>query len=119
LRYSGTTVTGFINGVQKTSYTSGYSNPIVGSYIVLGDSSLSFSARRYNGLISDFEIYSYALSDSEVIHLYQTRAKIDNQGNLYANEIVEDYEIQPGLTLRGLFEDNNLIDNYDLSNTTG
>ena len=47
------------------------------------------------------------LSDS-YLDLYQRAIiKIDNQGNLYANEIVEDYEVKPGLTLRELFEDNN------------
>ena len=57
--------------------------------------------------MDEFQVYQTALSDSDILDLYQTRAKIDKQGNLYANEIVEDYEVKPGLTLRELFEDNN------------
>jgi hypothetical protein len=60
----------------------------------------------FNGIINEPKIYMTALSDANILDLYQTRAKIDNQGNLYANEFVEDYEVAPGLTLTQLFGPN-------------
>jgi hypothetical protein len=57
-----------------------------------------------NGKLDDIVFYTTALSDADILDMYQTRAKIDNQGNLYANEFVEDYEVAPGLTLAQLFE---------------
>jgi hypothetical protein len=61
---------------------------------------------RHDGLINEFRMYTTALSDADILDLYQTRAKLDNQGNLYTNEFVEDYEVKSGLTLKQLFEPN-------------
>jgi hypothetical protein len=128
LRYQGSTVTGFINGVSSISYNIGFSNTIVGTYTSLGDSTLSGSTRAYDGIIDDVQFYSSALTNDQILDLYRTRSKIDNAGNLYANEFVEDYEIQTGLTLRQLFEDKNIVDgvfnnnelvnNYSVTNKT-
>jgi hypothetical protein len=65
--------------------------------------------------LDDVRIYATALSDADILDLYKTRAKIDNQGNLYANEFVEDYEVAPGLTLTQLFNNYNIIANGDFS----
>jgi hypothetical protein len=76
------------------------------------------------GTIGTIEVYSTVLSDAQVLDKYQVKAKIDNQGNLYANEFVEDYvveddEVAPGITLKKLFEESNLIPtNSDFSNGT-
>ena len=117
LRYQGTTVTGFINGVVRTTYTTGITNTSVGSYLSFGDSTASGSNRAYNGIIDDIKIYGSALSNTDILDLYQTRIKIDDQGNLYANEFVEDYEVADGLILSGLFEDENLVNNGTFNTT--
>jgi hypothetical protein len=42
------------------------------------------------GLIDELKIYATALSDVDVLELYQTRANLDSHGNLYIdNEIIE------------------------------
>jgi hypothetical protein len=60
-----------------------------------------------NGKLDDIVFYTTALSDANILDMYQTRAKIDNEGNLYANEFVEDYEITTNLTLNNIFNDYN------------
>lgn len=42
-----------------------------------------------NASISDFRIYATALTESQIQELYHTSATIDNQGNIYARELVE------------------------------
>ncbi len=42
------------------------------------------------GLISDFRIYATALTAEQILELYHTSASIDNNGNIYARELVEE-----------------------------
>ena len=43
------------------------------------------------GNISDFRIYATALSDSNILELYQSSASVDNNGNLMlAGEVIEE-----------------------------
>lgn len=45
---------------------------------------------KINGNISDFRIYATALSESDVLNLYQSSASLDSQGNLMlAGEVIE------------------------------
>lgn len=45
----------------------------------------------YNGQISDVRIYATALSDSDILELYQSSASVDNNGNLMlAGEVIEE-----------------------------
>lgn len=45
----------------------------------------------YNGQISDVRIYATALSDSDILKLYQSSASVDNNGNLMlAGEVIEE-----------------------------
>ena len=64
------------------------------------------SPSAFDGIIDDIKIYATALSDNDILELYNTRASIDKNGNLWTDEIVEDIEIQDGLTLASLFETN-------------
>lgn len=41
------------------------------------------------GFLSDFRIYATALTDDQILELYNTSATIDNKGNIYARELVE------------------------------
>lgn len=45
--------------------------------------------RYFYGNISDFRIYSTALSDEDILRLYQDKEKVDNLGNLYCSELNE------------------------------
>ena len=42
------------------------------------------------GLISDFRIYATALTADQILELYHTSGSIDNNGNIYARELVEE-----------------------------
>lgn len=43
----------------------------------------------FNGLLSDARIYATALSEKDILKLYQEREKVDNKGNLYCSELNE------------------------------
>jgi hypothetical protein len=106
----------FVDGVKKQEIPTPYTPNLNDIKISIGT---QFSSYPFDGYIDDIQIYATALSDSDILDLYQTRAKIDNQGNLYANEIVEDYEIQPGLTLNGLYNNNqHVYQERDIIETT-
>lgn len=74
---------GELYGVAKTY------KGITGSSIVINgwDSSTNY---KTNGYISDFRIYSTALSAEDVKELYNTSASIDKSGNIYAYEFREE-----------------------------
>jgi hypothetical protein len=83
------------NGILQSEITlTGLSNYLIDASANNFQTGGSFSLGTRGMLIDDTRIYSTALSASDILDLYQTRAKIDNAGNLYANEFVEDYEIQ-------------------------
>ena len=74
---------GELYGVAKTY------KGITGNTIVINgwDSGTSY---KTNGYISDFRIYSTALSASDIKELYNTSASIDKNGNMYAYEFKEE-----------------------------
>jgi hypothetical protein len=84
--HSGTITYLYVNGVlnstilNKTSY---FNNLKIGIPLIM------LYGSYFDGKVSDFRIYKKALSDIEIKNLYQTRAKIDDAGNLYVNEIEE------------------------------
>lgn len=44
----------------------------------------------FNGKLSDFRIYATALSDSDIKDLYETKFSLDNSGNFFVGELIED-----------------------------
>ena len=61
------------------------SAPLRVGYAVRGAASM-------NGTIADVQIYATALSDKDVLDLYQTKASVSKNGKLYVNQIVEKNE---------------------------
>lgn len=62
----------------------------------------------FNGLISDFRIYATALSDADILELYNTPINIDNKGNLYAYEFIE--EDKNNFSKQGIAKNSDFID---------
>lgn len=63
------------------------------SYLFLGGESAGVNciAPYFNGKLSDFRIYATALSDSNILELYQSSASVDNNGNLMlTGEVIEE-----------------------------
>ena len=62
---------------------------------------------RMLGLIDDIRVYATALSDEDILELYQTRGSIDSHGNLYVQGIKEHN------TYREDIKNANLVENGD------
>ena len=84
----GTTTKLYINGSYIASATT--YKPITGNNLWISgwDASTSYT---FNGSkLSDFRVYATALSDKDIAELYNTSSSIDNKGNVYARELVEE-----------------------------
>lgn len=74
-----------------------------------GFSATTIFGTSLQGYMDDVRIYATALSSDDIKELYQTRAQIDNKGNLYANQIEEDEEMWqiPEIGTDGVFNQQN------------
>lgn len=83
----------YINGEMIQSYTnsSDLSSRVSNGYPRIGDDYRGNSANTvsYMGYMSDFRMYTTCLSDDDVLELYNVSASVDNNGGLYAYEVVE------------------------------
>lgn len=84
----------YINGqlVEESSDVGDMQN--IGKYFTIGGSEASDTGiatdNFLNGKLSDFRIYATALSDTDILELYQSSASVDNNGNLMlAGEVIE------------------------------
>ncbi|WP_125140614.1 LamG domain-containing protein [Clostridium transplantifaecale] len=90
----------FNNGVSKFYLDGKYQNSVTWTlpyielkdYFSLGDSygGDSWNETPFNGKLSDFRIYATALSDSNIKDLYETKFSLDNSGNFFVGELIED-----------------------------
>lgn len=55
-----------------------------------------------NGNIADVRIYATALTPEDILELYQTRASVDNEGNLFVHEINEMSPTLKSIDSRGI-----------------
>lgn len=82
------------DGVLKSSAINPGAN-MTGTYdLVIGSRSASAgigtTTTQYTGNISDVRIYSTILTEEQIKELYNTSATIDNKGNIYTRELVEE-----------------------------
>ncbi len=83
--YNGANVSIYRNGVYEGSQaTTGTANFTSGFIIGNWNSGSSYA---FDGIIDDVRVYATALSASDVLELYQTRAALDSTGNLLLNEV--------------------------------
>ena len=83
--YDGTKVEIFIDGVscgtKTTSGSAQLDNFCIGNSYNADLSSIF----KYNGFVDDLRIYATALSADDIKEIYQSRANLDDKGNLQAN----------------------------------
>lgn len=67
---------------------------------------------NFVGNISDVRIYATALTPEDILELYQTRASVDNEGNLFVQEIDEISDTSKEVDSRGIarFNEFNEVD---------
>lgn len=109
---NGTACLVYLDGVlwgQAKTYKS-----ISGTTIILNGWLNATTYATDNMSISDFRIYATALTTEQVKDLYNTSAAIDKNGNGYAREEIEEFNLN--ITKTGQFYNNELID--DDTNTT-
>ena len=75
----------YVNGELKITGTS--ANIPTGNYYIGAWNSVT--GQNYEGLMSDFRIYATALSAEDILSLYHTSAKVDNQQNFHTFELEE------------------------------
>lgn len=105
LVYDGTTATSYINGIYTNSFNA------TGSITAYSDVRLgeTYDATRFfYGSIDDVRIYRSALSQTDITDLYNSRAEIDNAGNLSIQQVQENNQFDY------LLSRNNLVLNGDL-----
>jgi hypothetical protein len=77
-------------------------------------------ATRYKGLMSDFRIYASALTPAQVLELYESKAEIDKNQNIFTNEIIEQNEVANMINLdsweQGGIQDASGVDANNMNN---
>lgn len=91
VRYDGTTVKKYIDGVLKNNITYGSNGNCLFKNIYLGNSMYNThpDSETDDSAMSDFRVYATALSEEDILELYQTRASVDNDKNFYGYYLKE------------------------------
>ena len=83
---------------------------MVRQYSYIGKSSYSGDS-YFDGNISDFRIYSTALSAEDIKQLYESKARIDKNGNVYCNQFIESSDMgNSNVDKKGILHTNNFIE---------
>jgi hypothetical protein len=96
----------YINGVKQTETTSSSSSNWTYSLDYLQLGKRSTTSDGFSGKISDFRMYTTALSEDDIKELYDTAALIDNSHNMHCYEFVEDDVTSPMIEKNGLVKTN-------------
>lgn len=83
----------YVNGILKQTVNTVGDMKLISNVGTIGASSQGGDgiSNYLNGQLSDFRIYATALSDSNILELYQSSASVDNNGNLMlAGEVMEE-----------------------------
>ena len=91
ITYDGQTGKVYKDGVQSSTASFSAAKTL-DSFIgvIIGFSKAGGVWRSNQSYFSDFRIYATALTAEQVAELYHTSATIDNKGNIYARELVEE-----------------------------
>lgn len=76
----------YINGIQTNSVSSIYTQSAASTQgLIIGTG----YTNTFRGKIDDVRVYATALTQDEIIDIMKNRAKLDNIGNFYTNQIKE------------------------------
>lgn len=112
ITYDGAYVKYFCDGVQKVnSALTGTLPSFNGFCMGLGKAGGVY--RQIKQSIVDLRIYVTALSENQILELYNTSVTIDNKGNVYTREYIENDNLN--ITKTGIFGVSNVYDDNDLT----
>lgn len=94
----------YINGVKQTATSSSSNWSYTVNQLQIGKR--SSTSDGFVGKMSDFRMYTTALSEDDIKELYDTAALIDNGHNLHCYEFVEDDVTSPMIEKNGLVKTN-------------
>ncbi len=114
LRMSGSRADLFVNG--EYSHGINYSPYSYTENFKLGPATTT-SSYQYEGYIDNFKIHMTSMSNEDIMEMYNVRAKLDNHGNIYTDEFIEDYPVGNS-SLSKIFDDGDILKNIDLSTGT-
>ena len=105
ITYNGSQLSVYRNGVLTDSktITLNSGNKTVGDYFQIGRDS-RINNTMLEGSLSDFRIYATCLSDANIQELYNRPISIDNNGNMFAVEAVEESATGPQFSKTGAVE---------------
>ena len=112
LVYDGTTVKSYTNGILNKQTTYGNNGQIYNPVLYLGTSLFgNISTETDEASMSDFRIYSTALSAEDIKQLYESKVRIDKNGNVYCNQFVESSDMgNSNVDKKGILHTNSLIE---------
>lgn len=89
--WNGTTSKVYLNGVLKNTQTYGLNGNCLFKNIYLGNSMFNThpDSETEDAAMSDFRVYATALTEDDILELYQTRASVDNDKNFYGYYLKE------------------------------
>ena len=104
----------YINGSLVETLTTVGSLTDIGNYGTIGGSCMTTegiaNANFTKGNISDFRIYTTALSEDDILTLYNSPISIDKNSNLYAYGFIESNVIENKFNKSGIIDTNNLYE---------